>query len=189
MILVLTVFMTGCGIDDQEPTADVDGPPERCARVASGGPGAAAEDERFWDLMTAACQVSSDGDRRQARALRELLSDLPDDEVVAFHESMVSEHRRLARSGVGPVADDLCFPGLGLGDDLSADYRTWLVGQGEAVTAWVRKKPQRLEALPAAGRGCGLGEPLGHAAVAVDRDNARGTGRTGVLTPLESVRP
>lgn len=189
MLLVVTLLLAGCGIDDQDPATDVDGAPDRCARVGSGSPGAAAEDDRFWDLMTAACQVSSDGDRRQGRALRELLSDLPEDEVVAFHEGMVREHRRLTRSGVGPVADDLCFPGLGLGDDLSADYRTWLVGQGEAITAWLRAEPGRLTSLPGAGRGCGLGEPLGYAAIDVHRKNTRDTGRGFALVPLESLRP
>ncbi len=189
VLLVLTVLLTGCGIADQDLTSDVGGPPDRCARVASGGLPAEAEGDRFWELMTAACQVSSDGDRGQGRALRELLSDLPDDEVVAFHEGMVREHRRLARSGVGAVADDLCIPGLGLGNDLSADYRTWLVGQGEAVTAWVRAEPGRLTSLPGAARGCGLGEPLGSAAFDVHRESTRDAGRGFALVPLESLRP
>ena len=65
---------------------------------------------------------------------------------------------------VTEVADDLCAPGLGLGDDLGADYRSWIIAHGQAAYEAVVADPEVLRLFPDAEAGCGLGEPYGDAA-------------------------
>ncbi|RYC11308.1 DUF4240 domain-containing protein [Nocardioides zhouii] len=62
------------------------------------------------------------------------------------------------------VSDDICAPGMGLGDDLSTDYRSWIVAHGQSAYDAVLADPEALRAFPDARAGCGLGEFFGAAA-------------------------
>ncbi len=69
--------------------------------------------------------------------------------------------------GIAPFADEICLPGLGLGQDLGTDYRSWVIAHGQAVYEALLADPDRLRDLPDARNGCGLGEPFGAAGFAL----------------------
>ena len=110
-------------------------------------------------------------------ALRTVLGALPAEEVAAFHRTFMRLNRGLR--SIRDVADDLCAPGLGLGQDLGTGYRSSVIAHGQTLEA-VRDDPERLRDFPDATAGCGRGEPYGFAALDVfrgDRDRARAGSR------------
>ncbi len=150
---------TGCGGGAVAPvTTDpwvAGGLPDHC----SGWDG---EDADFWELVHDSCELAQDGDVAQAVALRSALDELETPEVVAFDRTF----RRLNRAlrGVADVADAICFPVVGLGQDLGTDYRSWLIAHGQSAYEALLADPDRLRDFPDAHDGCGLGEPFGAAA-------------------------
>ncbi len=58
----------------------------------------------------------------------------------------------------------MCAPGLGLGDDLGTDFRSWVIAHGQSAYEAVLADPEALRDFPDAAAGCGLGEPFGAAA-------------------------
>lgn len=84
------------------------------------------------------------------------------------------------------VADQACMPGLGLGDDLFTDFRSWVIAHGQAAYERVLASPQTLKDFPDIANGCGRGEPFGYAAFRVYVDKA---GREAALSRLPSVEP
>ena len=82
-----------------------------------------------------------------------------------FHRTFVRLNRAL--KSARDVADDLCAPGPGLGQDLGTDYRSWVIAHGQAAYEAVVAAPQLLRDFPDARQGCGLGEPYGDAALEV----------------------
>ena len=131
------------------------GLPEYCA-------GYDGADAGFWEAVHSSCQVAQDGDLLQADALEQVLSDLDTDDVARFQRTLVRLNRSLR--GIAPVADEICLPGLGLGQDLGTDYRTWVIAHGQAVYEALLADPDRLRDLPDAHDGCGLGQPYGEVA-------------------------
>ncbi|MDR7251459.1 hypothetical protein J2X46_000431 [Nocardioides sp. BE266] len=152
-LALVAALGAGCASGPVEPvTTDawVDGGlPEYC-----GGHG--GRDARFWDLVHASCAVAQDGDAEQDDALRDALSRLPDNRVAEFRSTFVRLNRALKPAM--EVADDICAPGLGLGQDLGADYRSWVIAHGQAAYEAVLVDPERLRDFPDAAAGCGLGE-------------------------------
>lgn len=116
----------------------------------------------FWELVHASCAVAQDGDVQQGRALTEVLSRLPADRVADFRRTFRRLNKDLVT--ITEVADDLCAPGLGLGQDLGADYRSWVIAHGQDAYEAVLDRPERLRDFPDATAGCGLGEFFGAAA-------------------------
>jgi hypothetical protein len=163
---------TGCSAGTVKPVTTAawveGGLPDYCA-------GYDGDDAGFWKLVHASCEVAQDGDVEQASALHSLLDQLETPEVVAFDHTM----RRLNRAlrGAADVADALCAPGLGLGQDLGTDYRSWVIAHGQSVYEAVLDDPDRLRDLPDARVGCGLGEPFGAAASLLHLE------RTGKILP------
>lgn len=155
------VLLSACSAESPAPLTDdpwVD--PELPAYCAASGSG----DEAFWELVHASCRVAQDGDVLQAEALREELEAVSVEEVAAFHRTFVQVNHALRAST--DVSDDVCLPGPGLGDDLSTDYRSWVVAHGQAAYDAVIADPEVLRSFPDADSGCGMGEPFG--AVALD---------------------
>jgi len=152
----------GCSGDPVQPiTTEAwvpsDDPPPYCS------PSTAA-DADFWTIVHASCVIAQDGDLAQAEALRHLLDSYGTGRIERFHRSFVQLNEQLAV--VADVADDVCAPGLGLGDDLGTDYRSWVIAHGQSAYDAVLADPDVLRAFPDAELGCGLGEPFG--AVALD---------------------
>ena len=54
---------------------------------------------------------------------------------------------------------------LGLGGDLSTDYRSWIVSHGQSAYDAVLADPEAFRDFPDSQAGCGLGEPFGAAAL------------------------
>lgn len=157
--VLVAALAVGCSSGPVEPVTTQPwvegGLPEYC-----GGRG--GELASFWELVHASCAVAQDGDVRQGRALEEVLSRLPADRKAEFRRTF----RRLSNElvTITEVADDLCAPGLGLGDDLGADYRSWVIAHGQDAYEAVLDDPERLRDFPDAEDGCGLGEFFGAAA-------------------------
>ncbi|MBC2933860.1 DUF4240 domain-containing protein [Nocardioides sp. zg-1228] len=151
----------GCSGEPVQPvTAEAwvpgDGPPPYCS------PSTAA-DADFWTIVHASCVIAQDGDVAQAEALRHLLDSYGTGRIERFHRSLVRLNHELAVAS--DVADDLCAPGLGLGDDLGTDYRSWVIAHGQSAYDAVLADPDVLRDFPDAELGCGLGEPFGAAAL------------------------
>jgi hypothetical protein len=142
------LLLAGCGSDEVAP-------PTYCSPTGSG-------DEEFWEVVHASCAIAQDGDLLQAEALRQVLEEVPPQEVAAFYRTFVEVNHALRSST--DVSDDICAAGLGLGDDLSTDYRSWVVAHGQSAYDAVLADPEALRAFPDAAAGCGLGEPFGAAA-------------------------
>lgn len=124
----------------------------------------AVTDPGFWDVVEQTCRVSTDGDRRQGRALRAQLAMLDPQQREAFERTFLAVHRTLATPAVRRVANDACLPGLGLGTDLGADFRSWLIAHGQTTYDAVLADPTVIRDLPDLRRGCGQGELFGSAA-------------------------
>ena len=158
---LIAALAAGCSSDPVEPvTADPwveGGLPERCA-------GRGGDDAEFWDLVHSSCVVAHDGDVEQAEALRHALEEVPEEGLAGFQRTFVRANHSLRV--VSDVADDLCAPGLGLGDDLGADFRSWVIAHGQASYEAALADPEVLREFPDVSAGCGLGEPFG--AVAYD---------------------
>ncbi len=151
--------VTACS---SEPVAPVtDEPWVALDEIAYCTPGETG-DADFWDLVHASCEVAQDGDLRQAEALREVLEDSSDDEVARFHRELVRANRALRPAA--RVADEVCAPGLGLGADLGADFRSWVIAHGQSAYESVLADPESLHGFPDLEIGCGRGEPFGYAA-------------------------
>jgi hypothetical protein len=158
-LALVAALGAGCASGSVEPvTTDawVDGGlPEYCGGVDG-------RDAEFWDVVHTSCDIAQDGDMQQAVALRDLLAELSSEDVADFRRTFKRLNKGLGP--VMPVADDICAPGLGLGDDLGTDYRSWLIAHGKAAYDALLADPERLRDFPDAEAGCGLGEPFGQAA-------------------------
>lgn len=141
------------------------------------------DDADFWALVHDSCRVAQDGDVAQAGALRRRLEELDVTGVKQFHETLVRLNRRLRRSSA--VADEICAPGTGLGQDLGTDYRSWVIAHGQSAYDAVLADPEVLRDFPDATAGCGLGEPFGHAATDVYLRKTGSTAAESGLTALE----
>lgn len=84
------------------------------------------------------------------------------------------------------VADEACLPGIGLGDDLFTDFRSWVIAHGQADYKRVLARPETLNDFPDIADGCGRGELHGCAAFRVYKQKA---GREAALSKLPSVEP
>nr|WP_281379980.1 DUF4240 domain-containing protein [Nocardioides ginsengisegetis] len=148
------------------------------------------KDADFWRLVERSCSGgATDGDRRQAHALKRALAGLDAGDVADFHRTLVRVSRTLYTRDVAQQADALCLPGLGLGDDLFTDFRSWVIAHGQAAYDGVLAAPSLLAAFPDIERGCGLGEPFGEAALDVYlHKTGRSAARSG-LPVLEPSRP
>jgi hypothetical protein len=153
--LLGALALAGCG---SGPTGSVAGsePPTYCTPTESG-------DDEFWEVVHQSCAIAQDGDLLQAEVLRQVLEERPPEEVAAFHRTFVEVNHALRSST--DVSDDICALGLGLGDDLSTDYRSWVVAHGQSAYDAVLADPEALRAFPDAEAGCGLGEPFGATAL------------------------
>lgn len=154
-----SVLLTACAPMPTDPVADEprapDALPSYCAPSDSG-------DDPFWELVHSSCRVAQDGDLAQAEALRQALEEVPVEDVAQFQRRLVATNRALLVAA--DVADDICAPGLGLGDDLGVDYRSWIISHGQAAVDAVLADAEVLRVFPDAEAGCGLGEPFGGAA-------------------------
>lgn len=138
-------------------------------------------------VVHASCRIAGDGDLAQAEALREVLDGLPEEQVAEFHRTFV--RLDVALVGAGDVADELCAPGVGLGDDLGADYRSWIVAHGQAAYDAVVADPEVLRSFPDAAAGCGLGEPYGYAAYNLYLERTGLSARRAGLPGFEDASP
>ncbi|MFC6286237.1 DUF4240 domain-containing protein [Nocardioides sp. GCM10027113] len=177
LLALLAMPLGACAADDPK---QADGPPAYCA--TSDG----AEDLEFWRLVEQSCRVATDGDVQQARALRDVLEDLDTEQVAGFHRTFVRLNRALDTERVAAVADEACLPGAGLGDDLSTDFRSWVIAHGQTAYERVLADPEVLGDFPDLADGCGMGEPFGYAAFRVYADKA---GREAALSRLPSLEP
>lgn len=130
--------------------------------------------------------MATDGDVGQARALRLALSGLDAKQVAAFHRTFVRASKALYTEEVWTVADQVCAPEIGLGDDLFTDFRSWVIAHGQSAYTGVVDNPETLNNSPHIADGCGLGEPFGYAAVEV---YAKQTGRKPRNTRLPILEP
>jgi hypothetical protein len=151
----LAPALAGCGTGDADPAASSRGTPSYCSPTEAGN-------DEFWDVVHASCAIAQDGDLLQAEALRRELEDSSPEEVAAFYRTFVEVNHALRSST--DVSDDICAAGTGLGDDLSTDYRSWIVAHGQSAYDAVIADPETLRTFPDAPRGCGLGQPFGEAA-------------------------
>jgi hypothetical protein len=174
LVLALVGICGGCGKDETDAAL-----PKYCATRP--GP-----DEDFWRLVEQSCRISTDGDVGQARALRRALSSLDPKQVADFHRALVRINHSLYTRRMAAAADELCLPGLGLGDDLFTDFRSWVIAHGQLAYEWILEDPSRLDRLPDAASGCGLGEPFGDAAFMVYLEK---TGRTAEDSGLPTLEP
>ncbi|WP_210650450.1 DUF4240 domain-containing protein [Nocardioides sp. SYSU D00065] len=156
---LVAVLAVGCSSDPVEPVTTAPWVEGGLNQYCGGRGG---ELESFWELVHSSCAVAQDGDVRQGEALAGLLAELPEERTADFRRTF----RRLNADLVviTEVADDLCAPGLGLGDDLGADYRSWVIAHGQDAYEAVLDDPERLRDFPDATAGCGLGEFFGAAA-------------------------
>lgn len=176
-ITLLAALLGACAQDDTQRT---EGLPEYCS-TSDGG-----KDADFWRLVEESCRVATDGDVRQARALRNALNRLEAEQVAKFHRTFVRINHSLYTERVATVADEACLPGIGLGDDLFTDFRSWVIAHGQGVYERVLARPETLNDFPDIANGCGMGEPFGYAAFRVYADKA---GREAALSRLPSVEP
>ena len=158
VLAVIASTLTACATEEVQPREAL---PPYCA-TQDGGPHA-----RFWRLVERSCRVATDGDVAQARALRRELSGLDAEQVAAFHRTFVRVSKSLYTEEIGAVADQVCAPGIGLGDDLFTDFRSWVIAHGQSAYTRVVENPEVLTDFPDGANGCGLGEPFGYAAVQV----------------------
>ena len=172
VLAVLSSTLTACAKEEAQPT---EARPPYCA-TQDGGPNA-----KFWRLVEESCRVTTDGDVGQARALRLALSGLDAEQVAAFHRTFVRVSNSLYTQEIGAVADRACAPGIGLGDDLFTDFRSWVIAHGQVAYTRVVERPETLNAFPDIANGCGMGEPFGYAALEVYvRKTGRKPGNTGL---------
>lgn len=180
VLTMLVATLGACGHDEAPRAAD---PPPYCASSDAGA------NARFWHLVEQSCRVATDGDLRQARALRHVLDDLDARQVARFHRTFVRINRALYTREVAAVADDLCLPGLGLGDDLFTDFRCWVMAHGQLAYERVLQRPEALADFPDITMGCGSGEPYGYAAFTVYLHKTGRTARHPGLPALEPATP
>jgi hypothetical protein len=109
------------------------------------------------------CRVATDGDVAQARALRLELSGLDAEQIAAFRRTFVRVNNAAYTEEVGVVADQVCAPEIGLGDDLFTDFRSWVTAHGQSAYTRVVENPETLKDFPDIANGCGLGERFGYA--------------------------
>jgi hypothetical protein len=152
---------TGCSNDPVDPVTTeawvaLDEPPPYCSPSTG-------DDAAFWTVVHASCVVAQDGDVEQAEALRQVLDSYGAGRIERFHRSFVRLNHALRSTT--DVSDDICAPDLGLGDDLSTDYRSWVIAHGQAAYDAVLADPEVLRDFPDGPLGCGLGEPYGAAAL------------------------
>jgi hypothetical protein len=176
VLAVLAGALTGCA--GAEPARD--DLPAYCATSQVGG------EVEFWRLIERSCRMSADGDVRQARALRRELRPLDAEQVADFHRTFVRLNHALYTKQMAAASDEVCLPGVGLGDDLFTDLRSWVVAHGQLAYEWVLEDPSRLSQFPDITSGCGLGEPFGDAGFAVYLEK---TGRTARDSGLPSLEP
>lgn len=175
---------TACSADvpgpvTDDPWVDTEDPPlAYCSATESG-------DQQFWELVHSSCRIAGDGDLAQAEALRQALAEEPTEVVADFQRTLVRANRSLRV--VADVADDICAPGLGLGDDLGTDYRSWVIAHGQAAYEAVLADPEVLRTFPDAASGCGLGEPFGATAYDLYLERTGLSPRRAGLPSIESA--
>ena len=108
------------------------------------------------------------------------------EQVAAFHRTFVRVSDSLYTQEIGAVADQVCAPELGLGDDLFTDFRSWVIAHGQSAYTRVVENPETLNDFPDIANGCGMGEPFGHAAFEV---YVKKTGRKPGNTGLPNLEP
>ena len=177
VLAALASALTACATEEAQPTEAL---PAYCATPGGG------RNASFWRLVEESCRVATDGDVVQARALRLALSGLDAEQVAAFHRTFVRVSNSLYTQEIGAVADRVCAPGIGLGDDLFTDFRSWVIAHGQVAYTRVVENPEMLNEFPNIANGCGLGEPFGYAAFEV---YVKKTGRKAGNTGLPSLEP
>jgi hypothetical protein len=178
-VVIVVGISSGCA--DDEPSAD--GLPRYCATRTG------ASDESFWRLVEQSCRVHTDGDVGQARALRRALSTMDAPQVAEFHRTFVRVNHSLYTTRMAAAAEEICMPGVGLGDDLFTDFRSWVIAHGQLAYEWVLEDPGRLARFPDVASGCGLGEPFGYAALDVYLEKTGRTAGDAGLPVLEPTGP
>ena len=172
-VVLVTASLGSCS-DGSGP--DDGGAPENggadCAADAAPGLPTAVDNpvqhQQFWELIEASCSISNDGDVRQAGALQEALRHLSPRQVARFHARFRKANRALYTKAFVAEADRVCRTGrLGLGTDLSTDYRSWMVAHGRTAFETVLADPTALASVHDAEQGCGAGESMTYAASAV----------------------
>lgn len=176
--LAAAATLGGCASDQAQGAPVL---PAYCATHADG------DDADFWRLVERSCRVATDGDVEQARALRDVLGDLDADRVADFHRTFVRLNHALDTDAVRATADEACLPGIGLGDDLSTDFRSWVISHGQAAYDAVLTSPETLQEFPDLAGGCGMGQPFGSAAFQVYADKAGREAAMADLPALESA--
>lgn len=169
-IAVTLVAVAGCTSPDSDP--DAAEPGESAGLTAYCETRDEGPDLEFWHLIERACETSGEVDSEQAQALRAELADLPAEQVADFHRTLARLNQELDSSALTEIADDLCLPDIGLGDDLNTDYRTWIIAHGQVAYEAVQERPETLRDFPDAAQGCAHGEIFGAAAVVVYDEKA-----------------
>lgn len=85
------------------------------------------DDDEFWQIIDRTKESSDGSVEEQSDLLRDVLGELPVEEVVAFNRRMVAANRRLdgwAYRGAATVMLGAC------GDDSFTDFRSWVISQG-----------------------------------------------------------
>lgn len=166
--VVVTAFATaGCTGPENNPEPGEPGDPPAYCATRDDGP-----DLEFWRLIEQACTTSGEVDRGQARTLRRELAELPTAQVADFHRTLVRLNKALATPTLIQIADDVCLPDIGLGEDLGTGYRTWIIAHGQVAYEAVLERPETLGAFPDAALGCGQGEIFGSTALVLYDEQA-----------------
>ena len=133
VLALLAPTLTACAKGDAQPT---EASPPYCASQ-DGGPDAHLPRR----LVEQSCRVATDGDFDQARALRRELTGLDAEQVAAFHRTFVRVSKSLYTQEAGRW-DQVCAPGIGLGDDLFTDFRSWVIAHGKWPTRALSRAPR-----------------------------------------------
>lgn len=175
-VVAMVFAATGCTSSESGP--DAADPGESASPGESADPPAYCEtreegpDLEFWRLIERACAQPGDIDLDQATVLRAELAELPIEQVANFHRTLVRLNKALATPTMTEIADDVCLPDVGLGDDLGTDYRTWIIAHGQVAYEAVLERPETLRDFPDATQGCGQGEIFGYTALVLYDEQA-----------------
>jgi predicted NodU family carbamoyl transferase len=134
-----------------------------CSNASDGtSPGDRLGDKGFWSLVAAAKDTGGDAVEDRADALTQALKTTDRATLEAFQQHLVRSAAALNTQALADAAQVVC---RGTGD--FADFRTWVIAQGQATYDAALEDPDSLAGIATLRSACsGAGGPYGTAAVA-----------------------
>ncbi|MCC5822941.1 MAG: DUF4240 domain-containing protein [Phycisphaerales bacterium] len=105
----------------------------------------AMDESRFWSIFEPLAAIPGEEIEEQEEALAEQLSQLSDDELIAFQMTYKRLHANAYRWDLWEVA---YHTGGGCSDDSFAYFRNWLIGRGRQAYHAVMENPDNLADYP-----------------------------------------